>query len=99
LFLGTETQTDVEKGPRAEAAQSRLARSQLAISGVVLFLYGSDHTSNPIGLAILAPSVLLLSVFFWWATNKGGDAIFDLQLFKGKIFSAAVVAHLSQGCA
>jgi EmrB/QacA subfamily drug resistance transporter len=66
--------------------------------GVVLFLFGSERASDPIGLASLALSALLLVVFFWWATRKQQDAIIDLQLFRDRIFSAAVVTQfLSSG--
>jgi EmrB/QacA subfamily drug resistance transporter len=66
--------------------------------GVVLFLYGSERTSDPSGLAALALSALLLFVFFRWAIRKKDDAIVDLRLFKDDIFSAAVVTQfLSQG--
>jgi EmrB/QacA subfamily drug resistance transporter len=66
--------------------------------GVVLFLYGSEHTSDLLGVAALVLSVLLLAVFFRWATRKKDDAIIDLRLFKDGIFSAAVVTlFLSQG--
>jgi len=66
--------------------------------GVVLFLYGSEHTSTPTGLTALALSALLLMVFFRWAIKKKEDAIIDLRLFRDDIFSAAVVTQfLSQG--
>jgi EmrB/QacA subfamily drug resistance transporter len=60
---------------------------------VVLFLYGSERTTDPIGLAALALSILLLIVFLWWAIRKGDEAIIDLRLFKDDIFSAAVVTQ------
>jgi EmrB/QacA subfamily drug resistance transporter len=68
--------------------------------GVVLFLYGADHSGDRAGLIALTLSALLLAIFFRWATRKKDDAIVDLRLFKDKIFSAAVVTQfLSQGVA
>lgn len=64
--------------------------------GLVLFLYGSDHISDRAGLAALAGSVLLLVAFFKWATRKKEKAIIDLQLFTGKVFSAAAVTQFMQ---
>jgi EmrB/QacA subfamily drug resistance transporter len=61
--------------------------------GIVLFLYGSERTSDPVGLTALALSIFLLIVFFWWATRKKDEAIIDLRLFKDAIFSAAVVTQ------
>ena len=58
--------------------------------GVVLFLYGSERTSDRTGLTALALSALLLVVFLWWAARRKADAIIDLQLFKDDFFSAAV---------
>jgi EmrB/QacA subfamily drug resistance transporter len=60
---------------------------------LVLFLYGSERTTDPLGLAALALSVLLFVVFFWWARKQKDDAIIDLRLFKDEIFSAAVVVQ------
>ena len=61
--------------------------------GLALFLYGSDRISDHIGLAALAGSVLLLITFFKWATRKKEKAIIDLQLFTGKVFSAAAITQ------
>jgi len=67
---------------------------------IVLFLYGSERVTDPIGLAVLALSVLLFVIFFRWASGKKDDAIIDLRLFREKIFSASVVTQfLSQGVA
>lgn len=60
---------------------------------VVLFLYGSERTTDPFGLSALAFSALLFVVFFWWARRKKDDAVIDLRLFKDRIFSAAVVTQ------
>jgi EmrB/QacA subfamily drug resistance transporter len=61
--------------------------------GLVLFLYGSDHIGDRAGLAALAGSVLLLVALFKWATRKKEKAIIDLQLFTGKVFSAAAATQ------
>lgn len=61
--------------------------------GLLLFLYGSDHISAPTGLVALVASVLLLLVFFKWATKKKEKALIDLRLFKGKVFSASVTTQ------
>jgi EmrB/QacA subfamily drug resistance transporter len=61
--------------------------------GLVLFLYGSDHLGERIGLVTLIASIILLATFFRTATNKGDRALIDLRLFKGKVFSASVVAQ------
>jgi EmrB/QacA subfamily drug resistance transporter len=60
---------------------------------VVLFLYGSERTTDPVGLTTLALSIFLLIVFFCWATRKKDEAIIDLRLFKDAIFFAAVVTQ------
>ena len=67
---------------------------------LVLFLYGSDHVGGDVGVAALAASVLLLGVFSKLAARKKERALIDLRLFKGKVFSAAVVTQfLSNGVA
>ena len=60
---------------------------------VVLFLYGSERTTDPSGLAALAISTLLFAVFAWWARRRKDDALIDLRLFRDRIFSAAVVTQ------
>jgi EmrB/QacA subfamily drug resistance transporter len=61
--------------------------------GLVLFLYGSDHIRDPIGMVSFVGSILLLVAFFRWATRKKDEALIDLRLFKGKVFSAAAVTQ------
>jgi EmrB/QacA subfamily drug resistance transporter len=58
---------------------------------VALLLYGTERLTDPFGLAGLALSLLLFVVFLWRARKKRDDAIVDLRLFKGAVFSAAVV--------
>jgi EmrB/QacA subfamily drug resistance transporter len=57
--------------------------------GLVLFLYGSDHLNERIGLVALIVSMVLLAFFFRMAVRKGDRALIDLQLFKSKTFSAS----------
>src|ERR1700684_1080553 len=66
--------------------------------GLVLFLYGSDHLGERIGLAALLASIVLLATFFRMAIRKGDKALIDLQLFKRKTFSAsATTQFMSNG--
>lgn len=64
--------------------------------GLVFFLYGLDHLGARTGLALLVVSILLLAAFFRTAASKGDKALIDLRLFKGKVFSAAVVTQFMQ---
>jgi EmrB/QacA subfamily drug resistance transporter len=61
--------------------------------GLVLFLYGSDHMSERIGLAALMVAVILLAAFFRMAIRKGDKALVDLQLFKSKTFRASTITQ------
>src|SRR6202000_1468998 len=61
--------------------------------GLVLFLYGSDHLGERIGLTTLLISVVLLAGFFRMAIRKGDKALIDLQLFKRKTFSASATTQ------
>ena len=61
--------------------------------GLVLFLYGSDHLRERIGLAALLASVILLTFFFRMAGRKGDRALIDLRLFRSKTFSAAATTQ------
>ena len=60
--------------------------------GLVLFLYGSDHLGERIGVAALAASIVMFALFHRTARAKGGDALIDLRLLKGKAFSASIAA-------
>ena len=59
--------------------------------GLVLFLYGSDHLGERIGVAALAASIIMLALFHRTAQAKGAAALIDLRLLKGKAFSASIV--------
>ena len=61
--------------------------------GLVLFLYGSDHLGERIGLVALFISLVLLAAFFRMAIRKGDKALIDLQLFRGKTFSASTTTQ------
>src|SRR5277367_811958 len=61
--------------------------------GLVLFLYGSDHMGERIGLATLLISIVLLAAFFRMAIRKGDKALIDLRLFKRKTFSASATTQ------
>jgi EmrB/QacA subfamily drug resistance transporter len=66
--------------------------------GLVLFLYGSDHLGERIGLMALLVSIVLLALFFRMAIRKGDRALIDLQLFKSRTFSAsAATQFMSNG--
>jgi EmrB/QacA subfamily drug resistance transporter len=66
--------------------------------GLVLFLYGSDHLGERIGLTALLVSIVPLALFFRMAIRKGDRALIDLQLFKRKTFSAsATTQFMSNG--
>ena len=60
--------------------------------GLVLFLYGADHVGERIGIAALVASVVLFALFARVAWAKGDDALIDLRLLRGKVFSAAIIA-------
>jgi EmrB/QacA subfamily drug resistance transporter len=61
--------------------------------GLVFFLYGSDHLGENSGLITLIVSIVLLATFFKTAAAKGDNSLIDLRLFKGKVFSAAVITQ------
>lgn len=66
--------------------------------GLVLFLYGSDHVNQRLGIAALAAGVALLACFIRTAIRKGPHALIDLQLFKGRVFPvSALTQFLSNG--
>jgi EmrB/QacA subfamily drug resistance transporter len=61
--------------------------------GLVLFLYGSDHLGERIGLVALLISLVLLGFFFRMAKRKEDRALIDLRLFRSKTFSAAATTQ------
>ena len=65
---------------------------------LALFLYSTDHLSEPLGLSLLALSVLLLGAFIWNAHRKGEGALIDLRQFRSRLFTVASLAQfLSNG--
>jgi EmrB/QacA subfamily drug resistance transporter len=81
-----------------ESRELDLVGFALLSPGLVLFLYGSDHMCERIGLASLLVSLILLAAFFRMAIRKGERALVDLQLFKRKTFSAsAITQFMSNG--
>jgi EmrB/QacA subfamily drug resistance transporter len=85
---------------REEIRSRELDLSGLALlsPGLVLFLYGSDHLSERIGLAALLVSVILIAFFFRMAGRKGDRALIDLRLFRSRTFSAsATTQFMSNG--
>jgi EmrB/QacA subfamily drug resistance transporter len=79
---------------RAETRPRSLDIIGLALlsPGLVLFLYGSDHLGERIGVAALAVSIVLFALFYRTARAKGDAALIDLRLLKSKVFSASVAA-------
>ena len=79
---------------RAETRPRGLDLLGLALlsPGLVLFLYGSDHLEQRIGLAALAGAILLFALFYRTARAKGDAALIDLRLLEGKVFSASITA-------
>ncbi len=78
---------------RAEARSRDLDLPRLlpcSPQGSCSFSTVSDHLSERIGLTAFFVALVLLTVFFRTATMKGEDALIDLQLFRGKDFSASV---------
>jgi len=80
---------------REETRRRDLDLTGLALlsPGLVLFLYGSDHLGEHIGLVAFLASLILLTFFFRMATKKGDKALIDLRLFQGKVFSASVLTQ------
>ncbi|MFP3606855.1 DHA2 family efflux MFS transporter permease subunit [Paraburkholderia sp. SIMBA_053] len=66
--------------------------------GLAMFLYGSGRLDDISGRAVLAGGVAMMGAFLLSAWRKGEDALIDLRLFKGKVFSAAAITQfLSNG--
>ncbi len=66
--------------------------------GLALFLYGAERIVQPAGGATFAAGIAMMTAFLWTARRKGDDALVDLRLFRGKVFSAAAVTQfLSNG--
>jgi len=87
-------------GGREETPRRKLDWVGLALlsPGLALFLYGSDKIGQTTGRVVLAVGVVMMAAFLWTARRKGGDALVDLRLFKGAVFStSAITQFLSNG--
>ncbi|MGA0599305.1 DHA2 family efflux MFS transporter permease subunit [Caulobacter sp. KR2-114] len=66
--------------------------------GLAMVLYGSERTGQGAGRALLVAGLAMIVAFLWTARRKGDDALIDLRLFRGNVFStAAVIQFLSNG--
>ncbi|KWO42567.1 disulfide bond formation protein DsbA [Burkholderia sp. MSMB1459WGS] len=87
-------------GDRHETTRRKLDWVGLALlsPGLVMFLYGSERLNRAAGCIILTCGLLMMAAFLWSARAKGDNALIDLHLFRGKVFSvAAVTQFLSNG--
>jgi len=80
---------------RDEAARRRLdwVGLMLLSPGLTLFLYGSDKIGDTVGRICFAAGIAMMAAFLVTARRKGGDALVDLRLFEGKVFSTAAVTQ------
>jgi MFS family permease len=60
---------------------------------LVLFLYGIDHLGQQGGMVTLPLSGILLAAFIWKASKDRERVLIDLQLFRGRIFSASAITQ------
>jgi EmrB/QacA subfamily drug resistance transporter len=66
--------------------------------GLALFLYGTDHCGDRVGLWTVTAAIALLILFAWTTRRKGAGALIDLRLFGIETFAAsAVTQFLSNG--
>ena len=66
--------------------------------GLAMFLYGAGDIGGTEGRAWLGFGVALIATFLWIARRKGDDALIDLKLFKGPVFSTvSLTQFLSNG--
>jgi len=63
--------------------------------GLVLFLYGSDHLRDQAGTTAIPLSVILLGSFVFKALKDRERALIDLQLFRGRVFSASALVQFA----
>jgi EmrB/QacA subfamily drug resistance transporter len=85
---------------RHETMQRALDWLGLALlsPGLVMFLYGLERIGQVTSRAFLSAGIAMIAVFLWTARRKGDDALIDLLLFKGKVFSTvAITQFLSNG--
>lgn len=66
--------------------------------GLVLLLFGFDHTGTIEGTACVAAAAMLLAVFVWTSKRKGDASIVNLGLFRNRVFAAGTtVMFLANG--
>jgi EmrB/QacA subfamily drug resistance transporter len=85
---------------RGEAARRRLDWLGLALlsPGLAMFLFGAERIGQATGRLFLGLGVAAIAGFLWTARRKGDDALIDLGLFKGRVFSTvSVTQFLSNG--
>lgn len=77
---------------RQEARPRALDLTGLALlsPALVFFLYGIDRLGQRMGGALACGGLLLFVLYGAWAHRKGDDALIDLRLFGGRVFSASV---------
>jgi len=87
-----------EDRPGSSPRSLDLVGLALLSPGLVLFLYGSDHLNDRLGVPAFAIALVLLICFVKTASRKGPDAVIDLQLFRRKVFPAsALTQFISNG--
>ncbi len=67
----------------------------LVSPGLVLFLFGAERLRDRAGWAALAASAVLIAVFYRRAARDGAKALIDVQLFRGRVFSASAVVQFT----
>lgn len=75
-----------EKRPR----RLDLAGLALLSPGLVLFLYGTDHIGERVGVPCMLAALVMFGLFWRSAMRKGDAALIDLRLLKDKVFSASI---------
>jgi len=89
-------------GDRAQTRPRELDLAGLALlsPGLVLFLYGSDKLSSPLGIGAFVLGIAFILLFLRLAKIKGDRALIDLKLFQGKVFPvSALNQFLTNGIA
>lgn len=64
--------------------------------GLAMFLYGSERIGQVAGGAFLSAGIAMIAVFLWTARRRGDDALIDLRLFKGRVFSTVSITQFLQ---
>jgi len=86
-----------ERGETAPRALDWLGLSLLS-PGLAMFLYGAERIGATTGRVFLGLGVTAIAAFLWTARRKGDDALIDLSLFRGRVFSTvSITQFLSNG--